>query len=83
MPFLDGDVESADKNASRKVGYFQNFIFAVVAESLGGKHNLLGLKKLEILVFPAIPLTCWERYTRANIETFADLTMMMLMQYNL
>jgi len=45
MPFLDGDVESTDKNASRKVGYFQSFTFAVLVESLGGKHNLLGLKK--------------------------------------
>lgn len=59
MPFLDGDVESTDKNASRKVGYFQSFTFAVVVESLGGKHDLLGLKKPGFLIFPAIPLTCW------------------------
>lgn len=48
MPFLDGDVESADKNASRKVGYFQSFTFTVVAKSLGSKHNLLGLKTPEV-----------------------------------
>lgn len=46
MPFLDGDVESTDKNASRKVGYFQSFTYAAVVESFGGKHNLLGLKSL-------------------------------------
>lgn len=45
MPFLDGDVENTDKNASRKVGYFQSFTFTVVAESLGDKHKLLDLKK--------------------------------------
>lgn len=49
MPFLDGDVESTDKNASRKVGYFQSFTFAVVVESFGGKHQLLALKKSGVL----------------------------------
>lgn len=49
MPFLDGDVESADKNASRKVGYFQSFTSAVVVESFGGKHQLLALKKSRVL----------------------------------
>lgn len=34
MPFLDGDVESTDKNASRKVGYIQSFPFFAVLESL-------------------------------------------------
>lgn len=45
MPFLDGDVENADKNASRKVGYFQTFTFIVVAESIGDNHNSLDLEK--------------------------------------
>lgn len=35
MPFLDGDVESTDKNASRKVGYTQSFPFSAVLEALG------------------------------------------------
>lgn len=34
MPFLDGDVESTDKNASRKVGYTQRFPFSAVLEAL-------------------------------------------------
>lgn len=58
MPFLDGDVESTDKNASRKVGYFQSFVVVVVVESLGGKHDLLSLESSGVLVFPATPLIC-------------------------
>lgn len=58
MPFLDGDVETTDKNASRKVGYIQSFPFFAVLESLGGKHNFLGLKKPGVFIFPAVPLTC-------------------------
>lgn len=45
MPFLDGDVENTDKNASRKVGYFQTFTFTVVAESSGDNHNSLDFEK--------------------------------------